>query len=136
MRVSAALQRLMNPITSMVGSLWRPTGKVAERLTPSSPTSTIEWRFHNDCRWLGWGEFSLNVADIAHTMRNHRLPIETVRTADLDAATPEALAFLLAMAAKREGVRVACESEGRLTIYASRHNNLHAARHVALATAS
>jgi hypothetical protein len=100
------------------------------------PDIHIEWRFHNDCRWLGWGEFSLNVADVAHTTRNHRLPIEIVRTADLDAATPEALAFLLAMAAKREGVRVACESEGRLTIYASRHNNLHAARHVALATAS
>ena len=83
------------------------------------PDIHIEWRFHNDCRWLGWGEFSLNVADVAHTMRNHRLPIEIVRTADLDAATPEALAFLLAMAAKREGVRVACESEGRLTIYAS-----------------
>jgi hypothetical protein len=75
------------------------------------PDIHIEWRFHKDCRCLGWGEFSLNVADIAHTMRNHRLPIEIVRTADLDAATPEALAFLLAMAAKREGVRVACESE-------------------------
>jgi hypothetical protein len=84
------------------------------------PDIHIEWRFHNDCRCVGWGEFSLNVADLAHTVRNHRMPIELTGTADLDAATPEALAFLLAMAAKREGVRVACESEGRLTIYASK----------------
>jgi hypothetical protein len=37
-------------------------------------------------------------------MWNHRLPIEIVGTAGLDAATPEAHAFLLAMAPKREGI--------------------------------
>ena len=82
------------------------------------PNAHIEWRFHDDSNPLGWWEFVLNLPGVAAALPMHHLPLEITNGADLDKATPDALAFLLAMAAKRQGVRVAVQmSDGKVSIF-------------------
>jgi hypothetical protein len=70
------------------------------------PSGRIAWRYHED-NPLGWGEFSLNVVDLADEMPDHQLPLDITGGARLGDSHPDALAFLLAMAVQRQGVNVA-----------------------------
>jgi hypothetical protein len=81
------------------------------------PNAYIAWRFYDDSYPLGWWEFVLNLPEVAAATMHH-LPLEITRGAELDQATPDALAFLLAMAAKRQGARVAVHmSDGKISIF-------------------
>jgi hypothetical protein len=82
------------------------------------PGAHIEWRFHAD-NALGWGEFSLNVIDCT-VLPGHRLPLEITHGASLHDATPDALAYLLAMGVRRQGVCVALiDADGHASIFKS-----------------
>ena len=70
------------------------------------PSGRIVWRTHDD-NVLGWQEFSINVVDCAAAMPDHKLPLEITCGVRLDDCSPDALAFLLAMAVKEQGLNVA-----------------------------
>jgi hypothetical protein len=72
------------------------------------PSAHIEWRYHAD-NALGWAEFSINLPDVAGAGPDHRLPLEITGGVSLDDALPDILAFLLAMAARDQGARVAVQ---------------------------
>jgi hypothetical protein len=72
------------------------------------PSAHIEWRYYTD-NALGWAEFSINLPEVAGAGPDHRLPLEITGGVSLDDALPDVLAFLLAMAAQRQGARVAVE---------------------------
>jgi hypothetical protein len=74
------------------------------------PNAVIEWRHPSD-NLLGWAEFTINVPRLAAGLPVHHLPLEITKGDDLNQSTPDALAFLLAMAAKRQGARVAVQMQ-------------------------
>jgi hypothetical protein len=81
------------------------------------PKAHIEWK--DDCGEAfprEWRAFSINLPDVIAATET-RLPLEITRGANLDEATPHALAFLLAMGAKRQGARCAVWHDGRHDIY-------------------
>ena len=63
-----------------------------------------------------WRAFSINLPDVVAATET-RLPLEITRGANLDEATPDALAFLLAMGARRQGARCAAWRKDHLDIY-------------------
>jgi hypothetical protein len=63
-----------------------------------------------------WRAFSINLPDVVAATET-LLPLEITRGADLDEATPDALAFLLAMGVKRQGGRCAAWRGGCLEMY-------------------
>jgi hypothetical protein len=65
------------------------------------PRAHIEWK--DDCPMpREWRAFSINLPDVVAATET-RLPLEITRGANLDEATPDALAFLLAMGVRRQG---------------------------------
>jgi hypothetical protein len=80
------------------------------------PNAFIDWKEGSLLPGLRY-DFSINVPDVASAVPDHRLPLEITRGASLDDAAPEALAFLLAMAAKRQGARVAySDRDGQVSL--------------------
>jgi hypothetical protein len=61
-----------------------------------------------------WHGFDLNLPDVVATMET---TLEITGGANLDKATPDQLAFLLAAGVSRQGGRSAIYSNGRLEIY-------------------
>jgi hypothetical protein len=84
------------------------------------PNARIVWRDHHpdSIRPADWYEFSLNLPCVANATR-HKLPehLLTLPDRDLSKCSSDALAFLLAMAARAQGARVALYREGKLEIF-------------------
>ena len=87
----------------------RPSGQRAVEAV--LPEVHIPWRdvqtvlpstFPND-----WRETTINLPEIAALPVLHNLPERLLILADLDNATPDALGFVMAIAAKDQGVRAA-----------------------------
>jgi hypothetical protein len=86
------------------------------------PTAYIEWR---DVLTVppgilpdDWREFTMNVPDVAASTGLNNLPEHLLNLADLDEATPDALAFLMTIAARNQGARAAMILEdGYIDIY-------------------
>ena len=88
------------------------------------PQDEIEWYDDRTPQVpCDWHNCELNVPEAALTMEN-RLPLEITMDADLDAATPDALAFLLACGVKRQGGRSAVyfDRAARVEIYGASTN--------------
>jgi hypothetical protein len=81
------------------------------------PKAHIAWA--DDCGEMlprEWRAFTINLPDVVAATET-LLPLEITRGANLDEATPDALAFLLAMGVHRQGARCAVWHGGRLDIY-------------------
>jgi hypothetical protein len=89
-----------------------------ERIDALFPKAHIAWK--DDCPMpRGWRVFSINLPDVVSATET-KLPLEITRGANLDEATPDALALLLAVGAGRQGARCAVLRGGRLEIYDQR----------------
>ena len=75
------------------------------------PVTRISWESNASGMPLDWLHAALNVPALASS-GGHGLPREVYGDAALDEATPEALAFLLAIAVKDQGARAAVWDEG------------------------
>jgi hypothetical protein len=77
------------------------------------PSCHIEWDAAHAARLgfpVDWRQFSINVPAAARVDRDHKLPLEITRFAasdDWTQNTTDALAFLMAMAVRQQGVRSA-----------------------------
>jgi hypothetical protein len=85
------------------------------------PDNSIKWRDPGDGWPADFRGFSFNLPDLESTTR-HRLR-DIWGDTWLDDATPDALAFVLAMAAKHQGARVALvKGDGKLEIFLPAEN--------------
>jgi hypothetical protein len=77
------------------------------------PGSGIHWWFNNGGSYFGedWATVLLNVPRVMAMFPNHRLPLEITNGANLNEATPDALAVLLAAGVRRQGARAAVLDE-------------------------
>jgi hypothetical protein len=80
------------------------------------PDACIAWRDPGEGLPNDWRGFDLNLPDVIAATTT-KLPLEITRGADLNAANPDALAFLLATGVNRQGGRSAVWREGRMEIY-------------------
>jgi hypothetical protein len=79
------------------------------------PAAYIQWREHGGDFPTDWQGFSPNLPDIASATQHHLPPINDV---PLDEATPDQLAYLLAIATKNQGARAGLlTTEGELHIF-------------------
>jgi hypothetical protein len=85
------------------------------------PKAHIAWK--DDCPMpREWRAFSINVPDVIAATET-RLPLEITRGANLDEATPDALACLLAMGMQRQGGCCAAWRGDHLEIYVPQAGN-------------
>jgi hypothetical protein len=83
------------------------------------PDARIAWRDPGDGFPEDWQGFDLNLPDVASATRHNLPPIYGGRT--LDEATPDAVAFVLAFAAKNQGARsMLLKEDGSADIYAGK----------------
>jgi hypothetical protein len=86
------------------------------------PKAYIEWRDPGDGSPSDWQGFSLHVPEVAALPAPNNLPPIT-GDVPLDEAQPDALAFLMAIAAKDQGARAALvKSDGSIEIYGGSEN--------------
>jgi hypothetical protein len=85
------------------------------------PQGHIAWRATDPALPKDWRGFNINVPDVVATTET-KLPLEIIKGADLDYATPEALGLLLAMGVNRQGGNAACVKNGKLEIFKARSN--------------
>ena len=81
------------------------------------PKAHLAWK--DDCGDAlprEWRAFSIHLPDVVAATET-RLPLEITRGANLDEATPDALAFLLAMGVERQGGRCAIRRGKGYEIY-------------------
>jgi hypothetical protein len=81
------------------------------------PHVHIAWREAGPGLPEDWRGFTINLAEVASTTQTN-LPLEITDGMNLLEATPESLAFLLAVGVKRQGVRSAHFANGKLEILA------------------
>jgi hypothetical protein len=74
------------------------------------------WRDPGDTVPADWHGFDINLPDVIATMET-KLPLDIAEGANLDEATPDALAYLLVAGVNRQGGRAAFYRNGRLEIY-------------------
>jgi hypothetical protein len=99
------------------GSEMYADAKGRECVNALFPKAHIAWA--DDCGEMlprEWRAFTINLPDVVAATET-LLPLEITRGANLDEATPDALAFLLAMGVHRQGARCAVWHGGRLDIY-------------------
>jgi hypothetical protein len=70
------------------------------------PGAGVHWWFEDGYFGPEWAGVLLNVPRVMAMFPNHRLPLEITEGADLSELTPDAIAFLLAAGARRNGARV------------------------------
>jgi hypothetical protein len=99
------------------------SAKGREYINALFPKAHIAWA--DDCGAMPpreWRAFSINLPD-AVAATETRLPLEITRGANLDEATPDALAFLLAMGVCRQGGRCAAWRGSHLNIHVPQAGN-------------
>ena len=84
------------------------------------PQAHIAWRDAGDLVPPDWHGFDINLPDVISATQT-KLPLEITGGADLDAANPDALAFLLAAGVNRQGGRNAILRDGWLEIFHGRN---------------
>jgi hypothetical protein len=96
--------------------------KGCECINALFPQTHIAWRDAGPGLPNDWRAFKINVPDVV-SATGTKLPLEITHGDNLDDATPEALAFLLAAGVNRQGGRSALLENGRLEIFTPHAGN-------------
>jgi hypothetical protein len=81
------------------------------------PNAKIAWREQDPADPPGWLGFTINLPGVVAGLSTTKLPLDITKGANLDDATPDQLALILATGVKRQGGRSAVSRNGKLEIF-------------------